>query len=72
MAIYSTNGNIWTYMDGPGVHDWAGWLDDETIMTGSYINSTWQPQVANVIKGRVVHPIAAHGFYAGRLPTDIV
>jgi len=72
MAIFSTNGNIWTYMDGPGVRDWAGWLDDQTIMTGSYINSTWQPQVANVIKGGVVHPVAAHGFYAGRLPTDIV
>ncbi len=72
MAIYSTNGNIWTYLDGPGVRDWAGWLDDQTIMTGSYLDSTWPPQVANVIRGGVVHPIAARGFYAARLPTDIL
>lgn len=73
MAIYRSNGNVATYIDGPGVRDWAGWLDDQTIVTGSYSDPAWTPQVANVIRGGVVYSVvAAHGFYAARLPTNIV
>jgi hypothetical protein len=71
MAIWAPNGNVYTYIDGPGLHDWAGWIDDDTIITGSD-GSTWQPQVANVIRGGVVHDVTAFGFVAAILPTNIV
>lgn len=71
MAIWTPTGIVWDDIDGPGPHDWAGWLDDETIILGSE-RSDWQPIVANVIAGGLVHPVAARGFYAARLPTDIV
>jgi len=73
MAIYATSGNVYTYLDGPGLRDWAGWLDDQTILTGSYTDPNWTPQVANVIRGGIVNDVVGpHGFYAARLPTDIV
>jgi hypothetical protein len=73
MSIYATSGNVYTYLDGPGPRDWVGWLDDQNIMTGSYTNPYWTPQVGNVIRGGVVNDVVGlHGFYAARLPTDIV
>ncbi len=58
-------------LDGPAALDWAGWLDDETIIVGSYIDANWQPFVVNVIGGGAVHVVAAHGFVAALLPTPI-
>lgn len=70
-AIYRPGGYISTYGDGPGLHDWAGWIDVNTIITGSE-GGTWQPQVSNVIQGGIVYPVAAHGFFAAVFPTNIV
>ena len=73
MAIWRRSDGLFAnYIDGPGLNDWAGWLDDETIMVGSYTDGSWTPVVVNVIRGGVVYPINARGFYAARLPTDIV
>ncbi len=72
MAIWRrADGLVANYVGGPGGLDWAGWLDDETIVVGSYRDQTWQPIVVNVIRGGVVHVIAAHGFVAALLPTPI-
>ncbi len=73
MAIWRrSDGLIANYTSSPGLTDWAGWLDSETLIIGSYRDGTWTPTVENVIQGGPVHSIAARGFYAARLPTDIV
>lgn len=59
----------WAY--GPGLHDWAGWIDTRTIIVGSE-GADWQPQVENVITGGVVHLVAARGFVAAVYPTNLV
>jgi len=70
MAIYERNGNVYTYVDGPGLHDWAGWIDDKHIIVGSEL-AGWHPTVTDVIDGGVVHPVAARGFFAAVFPTNI-
>jgi len=72
MAIWAPDGRIVNYVTGPGIRDWVGWLDNQRILTGSYLDATFQPQVFNPIKGGIDHPVSAYGFYAARLPTDIV
>lgn len=72
MAIWTPDGRVITYVDGPGARDWAGWIDDQHILTGSYLDSAFQPTVTNAVKDEVVHRVLVRGFYAARLPTDIV
>jgi hypothetical protein len=71
MGIWAANGNLYSYLDGPGLHDWAGWIDDHIIVIGSEGNA-WQPKVNNVVNGGVVYPVAAQGFFAGVFPTNLV
>jgi len=72
MGIWAPDGRVANWVYGPGIRDWAGWLDDQHILTGSYLNATYQPVVTNPIRGGIDHPVLAFGFYAARLPTDIV
>ncbi|HYL07790.1 MAG TPA: hypothetical protein VEU76_04530 [Candidatus Udaeobacter sp.] len=72
MAIWRRDGTVANYVDGAGVLDWAGWLDDQTIVVASYRNASWQPEVVNMVQGGVVHVVQAHGFFAASLPTNIV
>jgi hypothetical protein len=72
MAIWAPDGRIVNYVTGPGIRDWVGWLDNQHILTGSYLDATFQPYVFNPIKGGIDRPVVAYGFYAARLPTDIV
>jgi len=72
MAIWTPDGRVITWVDGPGTRDWVGWLDFQHILTGSYLNATFQPTVTNAIRDEIDHPVLAFGFYAARLPTDIV
>jgi hypothetical protein len=69
--------SIWTPSSGGvgyaaplGLLDWAGWIADE-VVTGSYDDPTFVPQVVTVIGGSA-HEIAAHGFFAALLPTNVV
>lgn len=71
MGIWRRDGTVANYVDGPGVLDWAGWLDDQTIVIGSYRDPAWQPEIVNVIKGGVVHTINASGFFAATLPVAV-
>jgi hypothetical protein len=72
MGIWrKSDGLMANYAIGPGLHDWAGWMDDEDLLVGSE-DGSWQPTVENVIRGGLVHPIAARGFFAALFPTDIV
>jgi len=72
MAIWTPDGRIITWVDGPGIRDWVGWLDFQHILTGSYLNAGFQPTVTNAIKDEAAHAVTVRGFYAARLPTDIV
>jgi len=72
MAIWTPDGRVLTWVDGAGIRDWVGWLDDQHILTGSYLNVGFQSKVNNAVKDEVEHPVSARGFYAARLPTDIV
>ena len=73
MAIWRrADGLIANWVYSPGISEWAGWLDNQTIIIGSYHDSSWTPVVVNVIRGGCVCPIGARGFYAAKLPTDIV
>jgi hypothetical protein len=71
MGIWAPDGRVVNWVYGPGIRDWAGWLDDQHIVTGSYLNATYQPVVTNPIRGGIDHPVIGYGFYAARLPTDI-
>jgi hypothetical protein len=72
MAIWTPDGRVITWVDGAGIRDWVGWLDFQHILTGSYLNASFQPTVTNAIKDEIVHTVIVRGFYAARLPTDIV
>jgi len=72
MLIWTPDGRVITWVDGAGTRDWVGWMDDQHVLTGSYLNAGFQPKVANAVKDDVDHPVNARGFYATRLPTDIV
>jgi hypothetical protein len=72
MGIWAPDGRVVNWVYGPGIRDWAGWLDDQHVVTGSYLNATYQPVVTNPIRGGIDHPVIGYGFYAARLPTDIV
>src|SRR6266851_125541 len=72
MLIWTSDGRVLTWVDGAGTRDWAGWIDDEYILTGSYLNAGFQSKVYNGVKDEVEHPISVRGFYAATLPTDIV
>jgi len=71
MGIWAPDGRIVNYVYSAGIRDWAGWLDDQHVLAGSYLVPTFQPVVTNPIKGGIEHPVLAYGFYAARLPTDI-
>ena len=72
MAIWTPDGRIITWVSGAGIRDWVGWLDNQHILTGSYLNAGFQPTVANAIKDETDRTVIASGFYAAKLPTDIV
>jgi len=72
MLIWTPDGRVITWVDGAGTRDWVGWIDDQHVLSGSYLNAGFQPKVANAVKDDVDHPVSARGFYATRLPTDIV
>lgn len=72
MALWARNGNSPTFLKGPGGRDWVGWLDNETIITGSYTDPQWQPEVNNIVRGGIEHFVVdAHGFFAALLPTNV-
>ncbi len=68
-----SDGLMANYVDGPGLHDWAGWFDSQTIVIGSE-DGSWQPRVVTVTTSgpSPAHFIAAKGFFAGLFPTNIV
>src|SRR5216683_1347967 len=72
MLIWTPDGRVLTWVDGAGTRDWVGWIDDQHILTGSYLNAGFQSKVYNGVKDEVEHPVSVRGFYATRLPTDIV
>jgi hypothetical protein len=70
--IWRRDGTIGTYIDGPGAQDWAGWIDDGTVILGSAIRPDWRPRIVTVIRGS--HQaifVNASGYYAARLPADV-
>jgi hypothetical protein len=72
MGIWTADGRVITWVYGAGTRDWAGWLDGEHVLTGSYLNATFQPTATNPIRGGIDYPVVGHGFYAARVPTNIV
>ena len=71
LGIWRPDASIAMEIDGPGVGDWAGWLDQNHVVVGSYARPTWEVKVWTLSTNKVVSA-AAYGFYAARLPTDIV
>src|SRR5713101_9556705 len=72
ILVWTPDGRVLTWVDGAGTRDWVGWIDDQHILTGSYLNAGFQSKVYNGVKDEVEHPVSVRGFYATRLPTDIV
>jgi hypothetical protein len=72
LGIWRPHGELATYVQGPGARDWAGWLDATHIVITSGTSLDFQPRALEIAPGptRAMF-IAAHGFYAARLPTDI-
>jgi len=71
MSIWRRDGTILKSVSGPGLHDWAGWIDDHTIVIGSE-GADWQPLVLNPFTGDAAYTVAARGFFAGVFPTNVV
>lgn len=71
MSIWGTDGTILKSIPGPGLHDWAGWIDGQDLIVASE-GGDWQPQVSNPFAGGNAHVVAARGFFAGVFPTNIV
>ena len=65
------DGTILKSIPGAGLHDWAGWIDNRTLVVGSEA-ADWQPQVSDPFTGGDAHVVAARGFVAGVVPTNIV
>lgn len=74
LDFWRPGGAIATWVDGPGSRDWAGWLDDTHVLVASADDVTFQPRVVALTVGQApaVAISDAHGFYAARLPTDVV
>ena len=70
LGIWRPDGTIALQMDTPDPHDWVGWIDRDHILIGSETHSGWQTRIVNVKDGSAVD-VAAGGFYATHLPTDI-
>jgi hypothetical protein len=43
MGIWAPDGRIVNYVYSAGIRDWAGWLDDQHVLAGSYLVPTFQP-----------------------------
>jgi hypothetical protein len=73
LTFYRRDGSIWYYVAGPGPRDWAGWLDATHLIVGSAYDLSFQTRVVTLtsITPALQYP-NVHGFYAARLPADIV
>lgn len=71
MALWRSDGTILKSIPGAGLHDWAGWIDDQTLVVGSE-GPDWQPQVSNPFAGGNANVVAARGFFAAVFPTNLV
>ncbi len=74
LDFWRPGGAIATWVDGPGSRDWAGWLDNTHVLVASADDATFQPRVVALTVGQApaVAFIDAHGFYAARLPADVI
>jgi len=73
LTFYRRDGSIWYYVAGPGPRDWAGWLDATHLIVGSAYDLSFQTRVVTLtsITPALQYP-DVHGFYAARLPADII
>jgi hypothetical protein len=72
LGIWRPDGELATYVQGPGARDWAGWLDATHVVITSGTSLGFQPRTLELAAGPTEAKfIAAHGFYAARLPTDV-
>lgn len=72
LDFWRSDGSIVTSIDGPGPSDWAGWLDDVTVVVGSATSSAQTRVVTLTSAGPVVVNVDAGGYYAARLPADVI
>jgi hypothetical protein len=71
MGVWYRDGRLMSFLDGPGLHDWAGWIDARHIIVGSE-GGIWQPEATDATADSAVYPVAAEGFFAGVFPTNLV
>ena len=69
LSIYTPGSGGVGYVEPLGVHDWAGWMGD-MVLTGSYEDSSFEPQLVTVAGG-LDRAVAAQGFFAAVFPTTI-
>lgn len=72
LAFYRPGGYIATWVSGPGPREWVGWLDNLHVLipTGS---GKYPTRIVALTPGpSPAIFVSASGFYAARLPTDIV
>jgi hypothetical protein len=72
VGFWRPDGTLSTYVSGPGARDWAGWLDATHVLIASAVSVDFQPRIVPITPGpSLARFIAARGFYAALLPTDI-
>ena len=72
LAFYRPGGEIATWVEGPGTREWAGWLDNWHVLIPAG-TSQYPTRILALTPGpSPAIFVNAGGFYAARLPTDIV
>ena len=72
-TFWRHGGAIVYYIAGSGRGDWGGWLDNTHLIVGNATRTDFPTRVVTLtsITPALQYP-DVHGFYAARLPTDIV
>lgn len=73
LDFWREEGTIATFVDGPGAPEWAGWIDDTHVIVTSGTDSSFEPRIVTLSTGpSPALFLAVTGFYAARLPTDLI
>jgi hypothetical protein len=69
LGFYRPDGTIATWIDGPDTLYWAGWIDSTHVVHPNGAGGNW---VLDLNARGAVTRLNSYGFYAARLPTDVV
>jgi hypothetical protein len=70
LGFYRPDGTVATWIDGPDKRYWAGWIDQTHVVHPNGAGGNWV--LALDAAAPPATQINSYGFYAARLPTDVL